>query len=174
MLSSTESARTNELNAVARHLNTWMTIIKKEKAVYHTMNLFNYDVNSKCLIAEGWSVTNRLPDIRRALQIARVNGNIENHSIVHVLTTNKEPPTYHRTNRFTEGFQSIVDAYGVARYGEVNPGLFTVISFPFLFALMFGDLGHGAIMAAFAAWVCWKERQLSHLANDEVSSVGTG
>ncbi|RKP26287.1 V-type ATPase, V0 complex, 116kDa subunit family [Syncephalis pseudoplumigaleata] len=168
VLESTKAARIDELNAVARSLNTWMTLVKKEKAVYHTMNLFNYDVNSKCLIAEGWCATNRLHDIRRALQTARDNGNMESHSIVHVLPTNKEPPTFHRTNKFTEGFQSIVDAYGIARYGEVNPGLFTVISFPFLFALMFGDLGHGAIMAAFAAWICVRERKLAHLANDEL------
>jgi len=42
--------------------------------------------------------------------------------IVTVVKSEDVPPTYHETNKFTKVFQTIIDAYGVATYREVNPG----------------------------------------------------
>lgn len=43
-------------------------------------------------------------------------------AVAHRIPSRDMPPTLIRTNRFTASFQGIVDAYGVGRYREVNPG----------------------------------------------------
>ena len=57
----------------------------------------------------------------------------------------KPPPTHFKMNPVIWGFQEIVNTYGVPRYKEINPGLFTIVTFPFLFGVMFADIGHGLI-----------------------------
>lgn len=42
--------------------------------------------------------------------------------ILTAVHTRMAPPTFNRTNKFTAGFQNIVDAYGVGNYREMNPG----------------------------------------------------
>lgn len=49
----------------------------------------------------------------------------------------------------------------VARYQEANPSVYTVITFPFLFAVMFGDWGHGICLLLGALVLIARESKLS-------------
>ncbi|XP_031164913.1 V-type proton ATPase 116 kDa subunit a [Sander lucioperca] len=147
---------------------TWVIQVKKMKAIYFILNLCSFDVTNKCLIAEVWCPVNDIPTLRRALEEGSRKSGATVPSFVNRIPTNDTPPTLIRTNKFTSGFQNIVDAYGVGNYREVNPAPFTIITFPFLFAVMFGDLGHGVIMALFALWMVLYEnnRKLKNTRNE--------
>lgn len=151
--------RTSSLSSIAADLNAWFTKVRKEKAIYHTMNLFNYDVGRKCLIAEGWVPTKSLDSVNLALRRARDRSGAIVPSILTPLPTREEPPTYFETNKFTVGFQNIVDAYGIPRYREINPAVFSIVTFPFMFGIMFGDVGHGLGLLAFACFMIYKEKE---------------
>ena len=51
-------------------------------------------------------------------------------------------------------------------YREANPGVFTIATFPFLFAVMFGDAGHGTILLLAASYMIYKERILEKKVED--------
>ena len=47
----------------------------------------------------------------------------------------------------------VVDQYAVPSYKEINPAIYTIISFPFLFGVMYGDVGHGSVLLAVAVFL---------------------
>lgn len=166
VLRNTKQTLDAELTQIARSLAAWMVIIKKEKAVYQTLNLFSYDHARKTLIAEAWCPSNSLPLIKSTLHDVNSRAGLSVPSIINEIRTNKTPPTYQKTNRFTEGFQTIINAYGTAKYQEVNPGLPTIVTFPFLFAVMFGDLGHGFLMLCAASAMIYWEKPLKKVRDE--------
>eukprot|EP01119_Soliformovum_irregulare_P011820 TRINITY_DN29_c0_g1_i1.p1 TRINITY_DN29_c0_g1~~TRINITY_DN29_c0_g1_i1.p1 ORF type:complete len:860 (+),score=223.58 TRINITY_DN29_c0_g1_i1:386-2581(+) len=168
VLESSRQHRRSVLLKTSHRIDVWSEKLLKEKSIYHTMNLFNHDPGRKCLIAEGWCPKTATEKIVDAMRRATESSGALVPSILSVVQHNDEPPTYFRTNRFTSAFQAIVDAYGVAHYREVNPAVFTLITFPFLFAVMFGDFGHGLLMTIFAAYLCIKEKSLAQVKLNEM------
>uniref|UniRef100_A0A7I4YEZ7 V-type proton ATPase subunit a n=2 Tax=Trichostrongylidae TaxID=6315 RepID=A0A7I4YEZ7_HAECO len=160
VLGQTQDHRHRVLVAASKNVRMWLTKVRKIKSIYHTLNLFNIDVTHKCLIAECWCPVSELERIKMALKRGTEESGSQVPSILNRMETTEAPPTYHKSNKFTRGFQNIVDSYGVATYREINPAPYTMISFPFLFAIMFGDLGHGLIMLAAALFFILKEKQL--------------
>uniref|UniRef100_A0A8C5EZ10 V-type proton ATPase subunit a n=1 Tax=Gouania willdenowi TaxID=441366 RepID=A0A8C5EZ10_GOUWI len=153
VLHRTEDYLKQVLIKASESIYTWVIQVKKMKAIYYVLNLCSFDVTNKCLIAEVWCPVDDIPLLRGALEEGSRKSGASVPSFVNRIPTTDTPPTLIRTNKFTSGFQNIVDAYGVGTYQEVNPAPFTIITFPFLFAVMFGDLGHGLIMALFAFWM---------------------
>ncbi|XP_052185707.1 V-type proton ATPase subunit a1-like isoform X2 [Diospyros lotus] len=153
--------RNKALNSIENQLTKWMNMVRREKAVYDTLNMLNFDITKKCLVGEGWCPIFAKTQIQEALQRATFDSSSQVGVIFHAMDAVESPPTYFRTNRFTNAFQEIVDAYGVARYREANPAVYTVITFPFLFAVMFGDWGHGICLLLGALFLIARENKLS-------------
>ena len=86
-------------------------------------------------------------------ELAHAFPNLPSSSIKVIEADGAEPPTYFKSNEFKAMFQLIVDTYGVPTYKEVNPGLFVIVGFPFLFGVMFGDIGHGSILFLFGLYL---------------------
>ncbi|XP_076900102.1 V-type proton ATPase subunit a3-like isoform X1 [Bidens hawaiensis] len=162
------------VQAIANQFEQWNNLVKKEKSIYHTLNALSFDVTKKCLVAEGWHPIFATIQIQKALQRATTDSNSQVGAIFEVLHAKESPPTYFRTNKFTSAFQEIVDAYGVAKYQEANPGLYTVVTFPFLFAVMFGDWGHGICLLLATLFLILREKKYSSQKLGDIMEMAFG
>jgi V-type H+-transporting ATPase subunit a len=69
------------------------------------------------------------------------------------------PPTLFRLNEFSAPFHEIVNTYGIPNYKEANPTTFNMVTFPFLFGIMFGDVGHGGLLLAVGVYLCLAKKE---------------
>ncbi len=166
VMNETESHLKHFLTEKCSTLNRESLRIRKMKAVYHCLNMFNFDVTTKAMVAECWIPQFDVPIVKEVLLKGAELAGSAIAPILNEITVDEMPPTYNRTNKYTSGFQHLVDAYGVNSYREVNPAVYTIATFPFLFAVMFGDLGHGFIMFLFGLWLVFREKHLTKMAEE--------
>lgn len=92
----------------------WCPIFAKSQVKNNTFNLNHYDhsffTEQKF---QKMFLTFRLAfQIKDCLQRATLHSNSQVGTIFHEMDTIESPPTYFRTDKFTNAFQEIVDAYG--------------------------------------------------------------
>lgn len=53
---------------VQKEITAWIIKVKKIKAIYHTLNMCNFDLSHNSLIAECWCPVMALEDVQRGLK----------------------------------------------------------------------------------------------------------
>jgi V-type H+-transporting ATPase subunit a len=139
-------------------LEVLKTFISKEEAIYTTMNLFTS--RKDAFYSQCWIPESQESQVRAALEKAAAVTGVSCGELMAIQAPDAVPPTYFKLNAFTWPFQEFVNTYGVPNYQEVNPALFTAATFPFLFGIMFGDVGHGLLLTFAAAYLCLKSEEL--------------
>ncbi|KAI6202062.1 V-type proton ATPase subunit a [Aphelenchoides besseyi] len=175
VIDTTERHKLEFLRGAAFELPEWVRTVHLQKCVYHTLNLFKFDTSGNFFVAECWIAERELDCVFQALQRGIEKSGSTISPIINIMETSQTPPTFNRTNNFTRVFQDIVDSYGIATYQEINPAPFTIITFPFLFGVMFGDLGHGLIMTLAGLAFIYYERRINTLKiKDEIFNTFFG
>lgn len=112
--------------------------LAREKAMFRTLNMMERIDNN--FVGYFWAPLD---------EEANIYAQVNEFSAVKIQRYNEPnkmaPPTYIKTNDFTGMFQYLINTYGVPRYTEANPALLSCVTFPFLFGMMYGDIGHGSL-----------------------------
>ncbi|OEH80411.1 vacuolar proton-translocating ATPase [Cyclospora cayetanensis] len=127
-------------------IEEWRMFCQKEKAIYAALNCFEgRDMTLRCSC---WIPKAKEESVRMVLKSMKTEGDEQGSAFL--LTekqfSNAMPPTFFKSTEFTDPSQMLVDTYGVPRYQEANPAFLASVTFPFLFGVMYGDIGHGGIV----------------------------
>ncbi len=86
-----------------------------------------------------------------------------------------QPPTLVTTQGASATFQPLVDTYATVPYADLNPALFAGPVYILMFGMMFGDVGHGALLlAAGLLLLTGRPRSLSRLSHLAPFVIGAG
>lgn len=137
----------------------YLQFLRREKAIFRCLNMLTRQ--GSIIHGYVWSPLSRDEFLEKFYGeesglIADLSSNSPRRLNLQVEEINKaklNPPTFFKTNEFTKYFQMVVDNYAVPSYKEINPAIFTIISFPFLFGVMYGDVGHGSVLLAVAVFL---------------------
>ena len=97
-------------------------------------------------LVEGWVPEESLAKLELLL----------NEKLTHpFVLTNRKPfpeeqqqvPSIIPHTRFLAPYKKLVENYGTPRYSEIDPTILFALSFLAMFGMMFGDVGHGAVIA---------------------------
>lgn len=106
-----------------------------------------------CLI-EGWIPRSEVAHLARLLNTALANPYVLTHRKPEFCEYAKVPSLL-KHHPWLKIFSTLVQNYGIPRYGEFDPTLLFAVTFIVMFGAMFGDVGHGATLAL----VGWFARQ---------------
>ena len=94
----------------------------------------------------GWVPTDDAPALaQRVREIT--NGRCAIETLLPERLCDEEVPVLLRHPRWLRPFEMLVSAYGLPDYRELEPTLFVALSYVLMFGMMFGDAGHGPLLA---------------------------
>jgi len=149
-LDEERSSSRASLQQIARRAETAMLLLQAQTF---------FAAAGRFVVISGW-----VPRDSAERLAQRVRTATKDHAIVDVEPVESVPgvsegtlrvPILHHNPLLLRPFQKLVDIYGTPSYAEVEPTAFFALGFLAMFGLMFGDVGHGAVLFS-AGWFLFR------------------
>ena len=106
----------------------------------------NFPRTETAILLTGWMPSDATPAWEQRLREI-TQGRCVIATAVSETPDEEHTPVLLRHPRLLRPFEMLVTAYGLPKYLELEPTLFVAISYLLMFGMMFGDIGHGAVLA---------------------------
>jgi V/A-type H+-transporting ATPase subunit I len=98
------------------------------------------------VILRGWLPANRMSEVERTLR-GITNGQCLIETAPAESSFEEQIPVLLQHSRPMRPFEMLVTAYGLPRYHELEPTIVVGLTYLVMFGIMFGDVGHGVVLA---------------------------
>jgi V-type H+-transporting ATPase subunit a len=133
-------------------IEDWVLFCAQEKSIYATLNLCSGGMN---LRVDCWYPASDEAKIKEILDKGNQQSPMQAALVKYDRFAGKHPPTALAVNDFTEPWQDVINTYGIPNYQSANPACITTVTFPFIFGMMYGDIGHGTLLTCIGLALCF-------------------
>jgi len=120
---------------------------------------------NKTFVFSGWIPADKRKEVEsEILKAARGRAIVEvltPEEIVGVKEGRVKVPVLLKHPGFFRPFEMLVASYGLPEYTFIDPTIFVAISFLVMFGMMFGDVGHGAVLALLGWFIGHRMKKIS-------------
>ncbi|PIE33390.1 hypothetical protein CSA56_11970 [candidate division KSB3 bacterium] len=117
----------------------------------------HYGKGARSYIIQGWVPRERIQELEdEVIRVTEGRARFETSEpelVEEVKTGAIKIPILFNNPYLIRPFESVVFNYGTQEYNEIDPTPIVAISFLLMFGLMFGDIGHGAVLFGIGYWV---------------------
>ncbi len=143
-----QKARISQLHAAYEHqLQTLLWRVRTSRLLADAMG--HYGKLQYTYVVVGWIPTSKLESLTQELKQTSKNILVDGNPSKRLGMQNQNIPISLQNPGILGAFQQLVTTYGRPRYEELDPTVLMAITFPLLFGAMFGDVGHGLVLALF-------------------------
>ncbi len=118
----------------------------------------NFPRTDQTVLITGWVPAEDIIKLRRRLQ-DKIGGRCVVEAEEPDDVPDEEIPVLLRNAWWLRPFQMLVVGYGLPGYRELEPTLFVAAAFLLMFGMMFGDVGHGSVLAVAGLAMVWTSRK---------------